>query len=131
MQDPGLSATLRHRLTDSSPFFRFFEVDFVLAPLPFPPLGTLGLISTPSGIFCTSVTTAVVRPPTSMNVIVAGRPLGWMISITARRADFTCVDFYFFSFDQSTHQSQKVHILGFDILHLFLSLVLALFTRIA
>ena len=44
--------------------------------LLFSPLGILGLISMPSGIFCISDTSAVVRPPTSMNVMVAGCPFG-------------------------------------------------------
>jgi hypothetical protein len=43
---------------------------------PFPPLVIFGLISTPSGILCNSLTKAVVLPPTSTKSIVAGKPSG-------------------------------------------------------
>lgn len=44
---------------------------------PLPPLVIFALISTPSGIFCNSLTKAVVLPPTSTKSIVAGVPSGF------------------------------------------------------
>lgn len=62
----------------SSESLRFLRAGMPTLPprLPLPPRLFFGLMPTPSGIFCNSATTAVVRPPTSINSIVAGLPLG-------------------------------------------------------
>jgi hypothetical protein len=65
-------AVSRYALRTDPPAFRF------LAPLP--PFVIFALISTPSGIFCNSLTSAVVLPPTSTKSIVAGEPSGYQLA---------------------------------------------------
>jgi len=74
--DPLNALDSCNQLTSPQPDPLTESASAFLLRLPFPPFGIFGLISTPSGIFCSSFTNAVVRPPTSIHSIVAGFPSG-------------------------------------------------------